>query len=88
MVDQIRDRSMQQTAEGEHMAEQKCPICGTGTLNRKSIEFTAKIDNGRGGTKELRIPCVMADVCDNCGEEFLDPSSEDKITTAHWEFDD
>lgn len=64
------------------MAGQKCPICKTGTLERKSLDFETRIDDGRGVTRQLRVPGVLADVCLNCDEAFYDPDSQKRIVAG------
>ena len=63
------------------MAEQKCPVCETGILERKSLDFEAQIDGGQGA-KWLRVPDVSADICLRCGEKFYDPDSQKRIVAA------
>jgi YgiT-type zinc finger domain-containing protein len=61
------------------MAEQMCPICRRGTLQRKSLDYETLVDNGRGVIKQLRVPGVFADVCGKCGEAFFDPATQNRI---------
>lgn len=68
------------TATGDvRIAEQMCPLCGRGTLTRKSFTYETMVDNGRGITRQLRVADVSADVCNDCGEAFFDPATQDRI---------
>lgn len=64
------------------MTGENCPICGEGRLVAKTIEFTATVNDFSGGVREITVPGVLSFECDHCGEQFLDPSSEDSISAA------
>jgi len=64
------------------MSGEKCPICGKGCLVAKTIEFTATVNDYAGRPNGIMVPGVLAFECDHCGEQFLDPSSENAIAAA------
>lgn len=64
------------------MTRENCPICGKGRLVAKTTEFTATVNDSMGRGRDIRVPSVLAFECDHCGEQFLDPSSENAIATA------
>jgi YgiT-type zinc finger domain-containing protein len=64
------------------MAEPNCPICGREALERKSLDFETQIEVGRGVTRQLRVPGVLAEICFNCGEAFYAPESQKRIVAG------
>lgn len=67
------------------MTKENCPICGKGHLVPKTTEFTATVNDCMGRARDVRVPSVLAFECDHCGEQFLDPSSENAIAAAQRE---
>lgn len=52
----------------------KCPVCKNGQMEKKNIEYQTKIDG-----EYIVVKNVTADVCDICGEEFLEYETIKKI---------
>ncbi|MFZ0912022.1 MAG: type II TA system antitoxin MqsA family protein [Candidatus Korobacteraceae bacterium] len=64
------------------MTRENCPICGKGRLLAKTIEFRATVNDCTGRAREVSVPSVLTLECGDCGEQFLDPSSENAIAAA------
>jgi len=54
--------------------EIKCLLCGTKTREVDDISFTATIEG-----REVVITRLTGTRCQNCGEEYLDADSLDKV---------
>lgn len=52
----------------------KCPVCKNGQMEKAKIDYQAKIND-----EFVVVKNVEANVCDICGEEFLDYSTIKKI---------
>jgi YgiT-type zinc finger domain-containing protein len=55
------------------MAKRKCPICG-GTIEKGTTTYTADLDFGLVVVRQ-----VPAEVCNQCGEEWIDPEVASKL---------
>jgi len=64
------------------MKNQRCPMCGRGTLKTEASEFRSTFIDANGTKKDLVVPDVTKHRCDVCDEYILDPLSENKISAA------
>lgn len=55
------------------MSNRKCPICG-GTIEKGTTTYTADLDFGLVVVRQ-----VPAEVCNQCGEEWIDPEVASKL---------
>lgn len=67
------------------MTERACPACRRGRLEQKVFDFETEVEDGRGQTRQLRIPQVAADLCPLCGEAFFEKSSQRRIVASQRE---
>lgn len=51
-----------------------CPICGTGQLQAGTTTFAADVD-----TTVVVVRNVPAEVCDTCGEAYLDEAVSEQL---------